>query len=175
MSEIKEVKVKRFLLIIAIFLSTDAQSTMLDIGYDDFNIVIGETYPGFIATWDFSDDNPNTTDYIFDWGAGTDGNYWQDTMSASDGIVYLWGNSLPYEIGEYVYTISMSTIHVIGGDLNCGYHSSCWDEDLGLTAEVITIRDSMNITVSAVPVPAAAWLFGSGIIGLIGVARRKKI
>lgn len=28
--------------------------------------------------------------------------------------------------------------------------------------------------VSAVPVPAAAWLFGSGIIGLIGVARRKK-
>jgi hypothetical protein len=28
--------------------------------------------------------------------------------------------------------------------------------------------------VSAVPVPAAAWLFGSGLMGLIGVARRKK-
>ena len=27
---------------------------------------------------------------------------------------------------------------------------------------------------SPVPVPAAAWLFGSGLIGLIGVARRKK-
>jgi predicted extracellular nuclease len=27
--------------------------------------------------------------------------------------------------------------------------------------------------VSAVPVPAAAWLFGSGIIGLVGMARRK--
>jgi hypothetical protein len=27
--------------------------------------------------------------------------------------------------------------------------------------------------VSAVPVPAAAWLFGSGLIGLVGVARRK--
>ena len=27
---------------------------------------------------------------------------------------------------------------------------------------------------SAVPVPAAAWLFGSGLIGLIGIARRKK-
>ena len=27
---------------------------------------------------------------------------------------------------------------------------------------------------SAVPVPAAAWLFSSGLIGLIGVARRKK-
>jgi hypothetical protein len=28
-------------------------------------------------------------------------------------------------------------------------------------------------TVSAVPVPAAVWLFGSGLVGLIGVARRK--
>lgn len=31
-----------------------------------------------------------------------------------------------------------------------------------------------NVTVSAVPVPAAAWLFGSGLLGLIGVAKRKK-
>ena len=29
-------------------------------------------------------------------------------------------------------------------------------------------------SVSAVPIPAAVWLFGSGLIGLIGVARRKK-
>ena len=28
--------------------------------------------------------------------------------------------------------------------------------------------------VAAVPVPSAAWLFGSGLLGLIGVARRKK-
>ncbi len=29
-------------------------------------------------------------------------------------------------------------------------------------------------SVSKVPVPAAAWLFGSGLVGLVGVARRKK-
>ena len=34
--------------------------------------------------------------------------------------------------------------------------------------------NSMHVTsVSAVPVPAAVWLFGSGLIGLIGLARRK--
>ncbi|MGB5301245.1 MAG: VPLPA-CTERM sorting domain-containing protein, partial [Thiogranum sp.] len=27
---------------------------------------------------------------------------------------------------------------------------------------------------SAVPIPAAAWLFGSGLLGLVGIARRKK-
>jgi hypothetical protein len=27
--------------------------------------------------------------------------------------------------------------------------------------------------VSAVPVPATVWLFGSGLIGLLGIARRK--
>ncbi len=30
------------------------------------------------------------------------------------------------------------------------------------------------LDVSAVPVPAAVWLFGSGLIGLVGIARRKK-
>lgn len=29
-------------------------------------------------------------------------------------------------------------------------------------------------TVSAVPVPAAVWLFGSGLLGLVGVSRRRK-
>jgi len=29
--------------------------------------------------------------------------------------------------------------------------------------------------VSAVPVPASVWLFGSGLIGLIGIAKRKKV
>jgi len=30
-----------------------------------------------------------------------------------------------------------------------------------------------NVSVSPVPVPAAVWLFGSGLLGLIGAARRK--
>lgn len=34
--------------------------------------------------------------------------------------------------------------------------------------------DNVSMTVNAIPVPAAVWLFGSGLIGLVGMARRKK-
>lgn len=34
--------------------------------------------------------------------------------------------------------------------------------------------DNVNFAPTAIPVPAAVWLFGSGIIGLVGVARRRK-
>lgn len=33
---------------------------------------------------------------------------------------------------------------------------------------------SVSFSTSAVPIPSAAWLFGSGLLGLMGMARRKK-
>lgn len=32
-----------------------------------------------------------------------------------------------------------------------------------------------NGTISQIPLPAAVWLFGSGLLGLVGMARRKKV
>ena len=43
-----------------------------------------------------------------------------------------------------------------------------WAWGSGASADLFTLN------VSAVPIPAAVWLFGSGLLGLIGVARRKK-
>ncbi len=37
-----------------------------------------------------------------------------------------------------------------------------------------TVALELGGTVNVVPVPAAVWLFGSGLIGLAGLARRKK-
>ncbi len=36
------------------------------------------------------------------------------------------------------------------------------------------VIERITLTTSPVPVPAAAWLFGSGLLGLIGIARRKQ-
>ncbi|MGB5716088.1 MAG: VPLPA-CTERM sorting domain-containing protein [Gammaproteobacteria bacterium] len=33
---------------------------------------------------------------------------------------------------------------------------------------------SQQFVVPGVPLPAAFWLFGSGLLGLVGIARRKK-
>jgi Lamin Tail Domain len=41
------------------------------------------------------------------------------------------------------------------------------------TANIIGSGDCSSPAVSAVPLPAAAWLFASGILGLVGFARKK--
>ena len=56
-----------------------------------------------------------------------------------------------------------------------GFSSFEFREIDGKGAQGIFIfADDITFGVSAVPVPAAAWLFGSGLIGFIGIARRKK-
>jgi hypothetical protein len=44
----------------------------------------------------------------------------------------------------------------------------------GFTTVAYTVHLEGTVAAAAVPVPAAVWLFGSGLLGLAGVARRKK-
>ena len=46
-------------------------------------------------------------------------------------------------------------------------------KDAGLSADSRYGSYLVRASVSTVPIPAAVWLFGSGLIGLIGLARRK--
>ena len=41
--------------------------------------------------------------------------------------------------------------------------------------QVLLFADDFTIGASPVPVPTALWLFGSGLLGLVGIARRKKV
>lgn len=47
-------------------------------------------------------------------------------------------------------------------------------EDPSMFGGALYVLHLEGVITSAVPVPAAAWLFGSGLLGLVGVARRKK-
>lgn len=63
-----------------------------------------------------------------------------------------------------------------------GTGANAKNDAFGASAWIIpTIADSslahhwdINIELTAVPIPAAAWLFGSDLIGLVGVTRRKR-
>ena len=45
--------------------------------------------------------------------------------------------------------------------------------DTTAQGELAFIQKKFSIDIPGVPVPAAVWLFGSGLIGLVGVARRR--
>lgn len=55
------------------------------------------------------------------------------------------------------------------GSLTAGTYTFWFQETAGLT------EYQFDLQVSEVPLPAAAWLFGSALLGLMGVARRKKV
>ncbi len=73
----------------------------------------------------------------------------------------------PFQDGPFVgfnANFDVTTLTFQSQDANATIAANCTFE-LGNTCPT---------TVSAVPVPAAVWLFGSGLLGLVGIARRKK-
>lgn len=55
-----------------------------------------------------------------------------------------------------------------------GFTSNLTDSN-GMVTSAYFAGSTTNIPPNLVPVPAAAWLLGSGLIGLVGVARRKAV
>ena len=79
--------------------------------------------------------------------------------------------------GQQIDPLTFTVLNALEADL-VGLSSG--GTDAYFAADVICVKGSCNGATGAigvttvVPVPAAVWLFGSGLIGLAGVARRKK-
>jgi len=57
------------------------------------------------------------------------------------------------------------------------FHDMLWSIEtrpVGTTVPPGLVLTISNVNFQPVPIPAAAWLFASGLIGLLGIARRKK-
>ena len=115
-------------------------------------------------------------------------------LTGGTGFVFLdtVGNSLNLAIGTQTYNASDDDAFGTGfpflefnrGQLvDLNFSTTSGGIQLMSSGGSVTGVDSLGLgfnatwdfsTYSVVPVPPAVWLFGSGLIGLIGIARRKK-
>lgn len=80
-----------------------------------------------------------------------------------------WGNVTAWALDGTITAYEVENNW--GWDISSGWqNASASSVDFnGVTTASLIVKDA-----SVVPVPAAVWLFSSGLIGLIGVARRRK-
>lgn len=94
------------------------------------------------------------------WGIYEDNN-------ALDGISWSW--RFDYDTNWNLGTNVLSAATLLD---NANYFHS----DLGawVVSDFASVSDNEDVNISTVPVPAAAWLFGSALLGFAGVSLRKK-
>ena len=113
-------------------------------------LFLGDEYTGASLVGAFG---PSNTDTDFSSGTGDEFGINQDKV-----LVYK----------NYVSGTPLSATNTIAGetfaslDLTPGSYVWSWSSD------------SITLNIGAVPVPPAVWLFGSGLLGLVGMARHKK-
>lgn len=91
-----------------------------------------------------------------------------NTMTADMSSMYANWNSTSGSIQEFNIG-GFATVTPTGANM--------WELDFTheqLDGPFLGFTSVVNMQISQVPVPAAVWLFGSGLIGLVGLARRKK-
>ena len=82
------------------------------------------------------------------------------------------------DLGQFsLVALSDAFSNSSGVDLGSGMNTASGSFDIVLDPMAINNIGGFIDTfgsATAVPVPAAVWLFGTGLLGLIGVARRKQ-
>ncbi|MDX2507436.1 MAG: hypothetical protein QNL62_23585 [Gammaproteobacteria bacterium] len=108
-----------------------------------------------------------------------------DTSPEGDGTgtqdIWTTGTATANVLGS-APAFSMTGVPIIGSDaagftgqlVAAGNMGAEWDVFVGSQYSERYDLSIVNTSAPAVPVPAAVWLFGSGLLGLMGIARRRK-
>ncbi len=145
--------------------------------------VDGTESPGIDAAWEFFGNTGmqyslNPTNILSDDGAGNvtvDFSGWGVTWNGITRIDMssgAWGANAD---GEAIVTCGVDCAENDTYTLSYTARVPAGDPSgFGNVAFELFLTGTVGAAVSAVPVPAAVWLFGSGLLGLAGVARRRK-
>ena len=93
---------------------------------------------------------------------------------SNDSLVFFYSDSPSFDVGVIDYSLRLQNLH-----LRTDLHSSIADSDL-YSHNALTIQNDIswllvsNPVASPVPVPAAVWFMGSGLLGLMGYSRKRK-
>jgi hypothetical protein len=124
---------------------------------------IGGVPGGPVPTGDISSGvmTMNLSSWIANWN-GEDSN--QGSASASTDFVATVGTTIPPDLAGSASCVGTS----------CTFENLEWSSTI-LTGpfEERTVTFTLSGTATIVPVPAAVWMFGSGLLGLAGIARRR--
>ena len=125
---------------------------------------LAANFAGTLGEQPWNIDNPTVSN-----GVGT-GLYdqWTTGTSSNDGVGFGQGFTMTGSALQDAGVGSWTGTLVSAGNIG-----QAW----GASFDGTQYSELLNITItsaSPVPVPAAVWLFGSGLLGLVGVARRRK-
>lgn len=137
----------------AIFTQSEITDTTLHL-----SLLLG----GSIKTFDYM-----LTSYV-------DTNTYSETLFFSN-LADLNSRTQQFTLGEQSYLLNLLAFK----DTNGAYHPGYTFADLEVTTTPMALWASItavpNTTITPVPAPAALWLLGSGLLGLAGFAKRKRI
>jgi len=158
----------------------------------------------FYNTDSGTDENPSVHDIYFDSSLFDSGFATDDLATKVQITDWSWGDPLKWTVEETPRPKNLPSgsnvgfLADFGADANDGnqlFNEGNWltinidisydlflsalsndDFDIGLHVGSLNANgDSESFTSSAVPVPAAFWLFGSALVGFIGMSRRTKV
>ena len=99
-----------------------------------------------------------------------------DTLPNSGQVILATWTLFPLaNINDVVFTLGASTPSSGSGAEPAWVNSTFDLYDFGFSSDLLLNQvQAPTPPGSPVPIPAAVWLFGSGLLGLVGIARRKK-
>lgn len=147
-----------------------------EFGANAFGLTFGETIT-VTGTFDDSVLAGGIGTVYFGLGSGNTMtlNVGTETFTASNDKNYLGGSNpyLTFDAASQLFDFDFLAQSGVNGAPANFNSSFMFFDDLGGAYGDLLGEWRANVTISPVPVPAAVWLFGSGLLGLAGIARRK--